>query len=308
MNVTEALMLQAGARVCYRPAGYTPTYGRVQEPPTLQMKAVIKFDDGGLAVIRAEDLGDYTLLPPEEPMTPAPTIIYEFPTERLAVAFASNLRCVGPRERAYTTHTKQVIQSDGTTQAQLHDVMPEDRAAIDAMAEEFRGKEVRPCPLAEGIYVLTKDIPNPRPDRRQKDDWFAAPVWKTGWRFTLRKAPWAKAHAAVSTFELRCIENRYGSSVSVYAGEGELTFNALKENVDQALRALVDALKPSDNPRDALIWPFHERGDTMRDSAWIVVEQLHKAGRVTPDDVRAALKASDDEYDAAAAAEEENKP
>jgi len=40
--------------------------------------------------------------------------------------------------------------------------------------------------LKPGTYKLTRDIKNPKPDRRVKEDWRAHPVWKAGTEFLVQ--------------------------------------------------------------------------------------------------------------------------
>lgn len=40
--------------------------------------------------------------------------------------------------------------------------------------------------LTDGLYVLTRDVLNPHPDRRKRRDWTAEPMWAAGAEFTVR--------------------------------------------------------------------------------------------------------------------------
>jgi hypothetical protein len=52
------------------------------------------------------------------------------------------------------------------------------RDAGQMNAREFKNK---------AVYVLTRDVENPKPDRRVRDDWRVRPRWLVGTRFTVRE-------------------------------------------------------------------------------------------------------------------------
>src|SRR5271163_152212 len=89
--------------------------------------------------------------------------------------------------------------------------------------------------LEEGIFILTRSIANPKPDRRVRDQWCKAGEWEKGWRFVIRRSHWIereradalkKVEVAVASestlriFELTYLGERYARTVTVYERDG----------------------------------------------------------------------------------------
>lgn len=170
--------------------------------------------------------------------------------------------------------------------------------------------------MKEGIYILKETIPNPEADRRMRDSWIHAPTWEKGGTYVIRRAIWIERDwkengvENITAYELRNIGSRYaGRGVAfVVRGAGVAEPIGVDEGkMEKALLALAAALEPSKDKYDELVWCFQERGERMHDGAAHVLWQLFKAGKVTTDDVRAAMDAQDAENNAEEAAEKAKK-
>jgi hypothetical protein len=166
--------------------------------------------------------------------------------------------------------------------------------------------------LEEGIFILSRTITNPRPDRRTRDQWQKANEWEKGMRFVIRRAHWierdrAEAMATVPgerrVFELRYLGERYADYVNLFEKDGivEHARGNFPDEAEQAMLVLVTALVRSTDRDDELDWIFRSRGERMADMADGVLYRLVDRGTVKLDDIRAALA----EWDAEEAAKEE---
>jgi hypothetical protein len=101
--------------------------------------------------------------------------------------------------------------------------------------------------LKPGVYVLSEDVENPSPDRRQKYDWRAHAVWRKGDRFdvvTRMEYGWPDRDELVESTRLQ----RCQAHASLYQfGPGcegwELLaakLTPVDENVDDILRLTYD--------------------------------------------------------------------
>lgn len=167
--------------------------------------------------------------------------------------------------------------------------------------------------LEEGIYILSRTIVNPRPDRRTRDQWLKAGEWEKGMRFSIRRAHWVERDRRetiegaggivpgnVRVFELRFLGERYAETVNVFETDGIVT--SMRANIadeaESALIVLVGALVRSTDRDDELDWIFRQRGSRMSDVAGDVLYRLVCRGTVKLDDIRAVLSESDAEEDA----------
>jgi len=157
--------------------------------------------------------------------------------------------------------------------------------------------------LQEGIYVLTRDITNPRPDRRTRGKaWLKVDEWEKGMRFSIRRAHWLEKDLSESgslrdrrCFELRYLGERYAGYVNVFEQGGivEHVRGNFPEDAEQAMIVLVSALARSTERDDELEWIFLDRGTTMGHCAEDILHRLICHGKVTLDDVRAMMVESD---------------
>lgn len=163
--------------------------------------------------------------------------------------------------------------------------------------------------LEEGIYILSRTIANPRPDRRTRDQWLKGNEWEKGMRFVVRRAHWierdrAEAMAQVPgvrrVFELRFLGERYADYVNLFEKDGivEHARGNFPEEAEQAMLVLVAALVRSTERDDELDWIFRERGSRMADMAEDVLHRLVDCGTVKLDDIRVVLAESDAEEQA----------
>lgn len=166
--------------------------------------------------------------------------------------------------------------------------------------------------MKEGIFILKQSITNPEADRRMRDSWIHASTWEKGGTYVIRRAKWVERDwkesgvENITAYELYSIGSRYAGRgvVFVVRGAGVLEpIGGHEGKMEKALLALVAALEPSKDKHDELVWCFQERGERLHDGAARVLWQLFKAGKLTTDDVRAAMDASDAEVEAEEAAE-----
>ncbi len=165
--------------------------------------------------------------------------------------------------------------------------------------------------LEEGIFVLSRTITNPRPDRRTRDQWQKALEWEKGMRFSVRRAHWIERDRADVTtgipgdrrvFELRYLGERYADYVNVFERDGivEHARGQFPEEAEPAMLNLVNALVRSMERDDELEWIFRQRGSRMSDMADGVLYRLVCRGTVKLDDIRATLAEWDAEEEAEA--------
>lgn len=129
--------------------------------------------------------------------------------------------------------------------------------------------------LLDGQVVrLSRDVPNPKPDRRHKHDSLALEKWKAGARFVVR-IDTSLSGRGIAYPVLRFQNNRYE------------TFNQWSN--PEAFRAIVEALEPAEETLDSLL--TRESYGWEHDQACAEVLRVFLAqGRVTLEDVRLALE------------------
>lgn len=165
-----------------------------------------------------------------------------------------------------------------------------------------------------GIFVLTKTIANPKPDRRMRDKWLAAPEWKEGSRFALRRAWWqergekdtpASNKPKSECYELEFLGERYSEKVAIIKRDGTTRVRTVLEEQEPAMLDLLDSLRLSLELDDRLKWVFLEHGDRINDHATDIVFRLVHQSVLTVDQVRKAYQERNAEYDAEEAAKAE---
>lgn len=115
------------------------------------------------------------------------------------------------------------------------------------------------------VYILTRDVQNPEPDRRQTRHWTAFPVWQKGLRIV-------------------CSIQRTGLVELNAAGR----YDHLGKWAE-GFPALVDALEPA--PRDFRNVMFGLNRSPSTDVAQATLEELVRQGKITLDDIEAAHEA-----------------
>lgn len=85
----------------------------------------------------------------------------------------------------------------------------------------------------EETFVLTKDVENPRPDRRYKSDWRMEPVWKKGTKFVVTTDYYERTHDIQRLAAAQSIADKL-----IAAGE-EVPADVAQEL--RTLKALVDS-------------------------------------------------------------------
>lgn len=118
--------------------------------------------------------------------------------------------------------------------------------------------------LKEGHYVLSRDVENPRPDRRKARELRAKPVWSAGTRLYVRERGY-------TTIEFE--DDRYHASSGISLGD-EAQFEALSA-----------AMVPSPEPEDydglfVRLW--------AKDCGSPILRQLFRDGKITLADIEAA--------------------
>lgn len=122
------------------------------------------------------------------------------------------------------------------------------------------------------ILIVTRDVTNPKPDRRMTRQFDAAPVWKAGWRLIFRKY---EHHPA-------CLDHDklYGS---VYAH-------------DKGFADLIDACEPAPHNLDNVLFKAEQSRHIVQLQDIIVT--LMAQGKVDLDDVVGAIAAYEAQEDA----------
>jgi len=164
--------------------------------------------------------------------------------------------------------------------------------------------------VTEGIFVLTRTIQNPESDRRSSYSWMQERrAWDAGWKFVIRRDHTMEA-------ELRDRRGRYLtegvkcyqiSRIGIGSGAGNtIMFQVSSDGVRfvypvsrdtaKAYTELLESLVPSTDPFDAYHWLFVRTNRTLgsaHDALW----RLYRSGKVSADDISAALKEADTEDD-----------
>lgn len=154
--------------------------------------------------------------------------------------------------------------------------------------------------IKPGIYVLSRTVINPKPDRRCKDEWLKAEKWEEGWKFELLEDPHAEQNTGVPAYRLQCLENRHESikGVTVYGkATGFVVGGRADDKQTDALVALICYLVPSSNPKDGFDFVFHERSSKAHEYADDILWALVKRGRITLDEVRELFHELRTDYD-----------
>ena len=86
--------------------------------------------------------------------------------------------------------------------------------------------------LTPGVYRLTKDIDNPVPDRRVKDDWRKSPTWSAGMLFIATQRhgdPWEVGDKVPVWCDLRSAGSRWSHYVLTPGNPG---FDLIVSNIE----------------------------------------------------------------------------
>ena len=159
--------------------------------------------------------------------------------------------------------------------------------------------------MQTGIFVLSKDITNPTPDRRYRDKWLAAVTWEKDWRFSIRRIEYrekdyAESGIEVKVYELKWLGSRYSGTVEfVERGAGEIRCGYWREDpkAQAAMMELVGGLTLSTDKHDEFLWQFLKDGNSVRDYGDDVLWQLYKAGKITNEDIAAAMKSHEEQVE-----------
>jgi len=121
--------------------------------------------------------------------------------------------------------------------------------------------------LPPGAYLLSRDVRNPRPDRRQRHDWRVEESWKEGRRFVVKTNSYGD----------------HGTILACVASNCQYTTQDLVEG-DPAWGVLVPALVPDPDPvRSLNARVIQEHGQRLRDLAGPAMTVLLDDGIVSPD-------------------------
>lgn len=130
--------------------------------------------------------------------------------------------------------------------------------------------------LKAGTYRLTRDVENPGADRRHKNDWRMAPVWKAGAEFVVtqhKRDVEAAVGAALTPEQRAALEARltYYTIVAV----GNRWHHTIGPGNEDQYTALVEALEPCPESHEAMFTRLGVRSHFWR---WFV-----ESGRLTPE-------------------------
>lgn len=123
--------------------------------------------------------------------------------------------------------------------------------------------------MTPGIYRLNHDLPAPRPDRRQRHDWRAAPV-KAGTLFAVRVSPRFREDPVLEIARLGGYTHHYITD----------------EEADSAPFVAHLELVPPHETLPSMLLQFASSAD-IGDQ---ILDILYQEGRITLEDVRMALR------------------
>lgn len=122
-----------------------------------------------------------------------------------------------------------------------------------------------------GVYVLTRDVTNPGPDRRSTRNWTCYPVWKSGGTYVATRRRY-KDDPGFERIELQ-----------LWCNHDYMTSNT------DGFAALVAALEPAPRTFRTVMFSINRTPNT--DSAHVILQTLVLQGKVTLDDLDAAYRA-----------------
>jgi len=135
--------------------------------------------------------------------------------------------------------------------------------------------------LKPGPYVLDAPVKNPKPDRRQRYDWRAAPEWPKGKELTV----FLELH--------RGSEGQTFKRLAIRETWGRWTFQVLyADEAEYLTRHLVPAVPTPDLTVRELLDKHHAHDDTFA-----VLVRLLRDGVIDADQIDQALTAINAEYD-----------
>lgn len=110
--------------------------------------------------------------------------------------------------------------------------------------------------IVPGLYVLTRTIANPKPDKRMRDRWIFAPEWKAGMRFEVKQAWWRfRDDSAWTSYELGHRDERFPGHIDIHVHAGGSTIGGGNtEGREGAVLALLDALAIDTSDGAAFDW------------------------------------------------------
>src|SRR5262245_25716031 len=184
-------------------------------------------------------------------------------------------------------HGKEIAAPPMGWQAHVRIGASQDDVLEDAGTEQARRdeKSLKPKAFTPGLYVLDRDVQNPKVDRRRNADrdWTARKVWKAGTRFVVKVNDNGVA-------EFRTVTSRQSYNTLLFFPEGSRSFD------DGKAIAIAEALVPYEAQTvDEVV----EREGRRGWEAWALVA-LVKSGRLTLEDVAQALNDGYDLCDAEA--------
>lgn len=121
-------------------------------------------------------------------------------------------------------------------------------------------------PLPPGNYKLEYDVVNPKPDRRQKYDWRAAPVWVAGDEFLVVNESGPEDHPEIVFPVISMVGHRYSHHV-------------IREYTDpKRFLVLREHLRPCSESLDAL---FTRIGCSSNFAQWLARSGKMDAAQLT---------------------------
>jgi hypothetical protein len=135
--------------------------------------------------------------------------------------------------------------------------------------------------LTAGIYRLTRDVVNPKPDRRQRYDWKAQPMWQAGALFYVR----TETHEVFNDVTPLVV-------TTICTGPYDSDRTRLD---DVRIAEIIPALEPVPVDSVAMLLHYNEHVEVSAAGDGFLPEAMQllvDSGKLTLDDVREALRAA----------------
>lgn len=148
--------------------------------------------------------------------------------------------------------------------------------------------------LKEGLYILSKDVKNPKRDKRARPDGLNAERWKAGTRILVRVVRPIEERPEISYFQGRLETFRYNVTFRL-SSFGTEDMDKEQDKQFPARTLLLEAMepKPMESAQDIF---FVADDDECHSSFYIrILERLRKEGKISTKDIVDALKAVNEE-------------
>jgi hypothetical protein len=162
---------------------------------------------------------------------------------------------------------------------------PEQIAESIKRFRDLMVEKAKELPLEAGNYILTRDVTNPRSDKRKKYDWRDHAVWKQGTEFVVTET---RRMIDFEGEQIPCVERwpspRSGSS---YRFDVRRPYDA--DDIDAfKLLVMIGSLQKVEAERLGDI--FVGRNALFKDQSACLLAILFEKGKITLSDIRDAIK------------------